>query len=836
MADLKEFDKLLSATITAPRLSGSKVQKLATLSSELVHEDHHIVTTFFKLNASLAPASQSRISSLYVFDAIAREAKTQINKGVGTQIKKERGKGTQAGLLLKLEGVVDSWIEGLLDDGKGGVWIDGKEKTKKIVDIWSKASTFPQHCLERLSTKIQNAGPQAGPSSTPAAAPVTLKSAGRSASSGSGGKGSTTPPHPPPPPGPAPTIPAHAGGLPPEVAKLLGIAQPGVSTSISSPAPPDNLLSPSSNLNGGGTSSATPNSNPIIPNLDLAAILASVNTKPQSPTSNPVNHATSQLSSQAFNIPNLANLASLLPPTQSQTQTQTQNGISNPASSGDPRSRRNPPPSSGGPAPVPSPPSNTNPGLNAAQAAALAKFASLAQAGPPQSQSTTPSQIPPRPPAHQNAYDHQRGVSIGIGPSVDMNMNTNMNIPRRSPQKPFSDLPEPPRGNANTNANATAGWGPNPPSTHGHSRRISGDAAGGGNAWGRRGSYENDNYGGPSNQRNRNFNRQRSRSRSPNRNRDRDRDRERDRGGGTDRPSDNGWGNRGGRAVPKDHGPGPEQSFDRRPHYSDSRGPVSAQSQHGGPSSSFGAFNGAGAGARSGQPPNGIPNSQVNPSLPPRPAQNSNAHGNGSGRAPPPAWMEDRHDQPDSTNPNDGQHQPQAQTEEGEEDMALDDESDDGISSKPIIAPNTLTPQQQRYQQEQQHHHLPTNNQQLPGQGYTGHPTSGADTQDTRNDIEGQHSSSNYQQVSYNRFSNNSINEFNGQTQPKNPNASAAGPMMTLDTFPIQTFDPSSPDSWASLAQAWKNSMGKEPNQIELMAFLSGGMMGNMGNMGNPNT
>ncbi|KAK4684594.1 hypothetical protein P7C73_g5584, partial [Tremellales sp. Uapishka_1] len=167
MADLKSFDALLEATIKAPRLSGTKVKELSDQSMRLVANDHHIVTTFFRLNASLPPATQSRISSLYVFDAISRAARSAVHKGVGKEVRHERGKGSQAGLLLKMEGVVESWIGGLVDDGKGGLWVEGRDKTKKVIEIWTKGGTFPPACLARLSAKLKgedvNGGANGGP-------------------------------------------------------------------------------------------------------------------------------------------------------------------------------------------------------------------------------------------------------------------------------------------------------------------------------------------------------------------------------------------------------------------------------------------------------------------------------------------------------------------------------------------------------------------------------------------------------------------------------------------------------------------------------------------------
>lgn len=139
------------------------------MAMKLVSEDHQLVTSLLRLNTSLPAASTSRISALYVFDAIARDAKRLVDKGVGRTASTERGKGTQAGLLAKMEAVVDSWVAGLIDDGRGGVWPEGrvsmclyytdnKDKTRKILDIWKKGNTFPESCIAQLQQRIADSG------------------------------------------------------------------------------------------------------------------------------------------------------------------------------------------------------------------------------------------------------------------------------------------------------------------------------------------------------------------------------------------------------------------------------------------------------------------------------------------------------------------------------------------------------------------------------------------------------------------------------------------------------------------------------------------------------
>lgn len=146
----------------APRLSGSKVKELTDQSQRLFHEDTKLVSAYFRLNNNLPPMSQARVSSLYVFDAIARATQKAGRQG--------------SEMLKKLEAVVGSWVSGMVDDGRGGVWVEGKvgslsllqgtsgrryscvsqDKTRKIIEIWTKSATFPPSCLDKLSTNIRS--------------------------------------------------------------------------------------------------------------------------------------------------------------------------------------------------------------------------------------------------------------------------------------------------------------------------------------------------------------------------------------------------------------------------------------------------------------------------------------------------------------------------------------------------------------------------------------------------------------------------------------------------------------------------------------------------------
>jgi protein NRD1 len=117
------------------------VQNLTAQAQTLTaqNKDTEVVTTFYRVNAALPPASPGRISSLYVFDAIARAARKDADR------EKEKGKAREGrgmtGLISKMEGVADAWVGGMVDDGKGGVWAEGK------VSFWVYSSTCYNHGL-----------------------------------------------------------------------------------------------------------------------------------------------------------------------------------------------------------------------------------------------------------------------------------------------------------------------------------------------------------------------------------------------------------------------------------------------------------------------------------------------------------------------------------------------------------------------------------------------------------------------------------------------------------------------------------------------------------------
>ena len=111
----------------------------------------------YRTHRSLEPAS--KISSLYIFDALARAAKSYVVKhnvtgDVFTQ------PGNAATFLLKIGGVVEGVFQDMMsvDSQEAKVrlsrnccrpraHVSFQEKTKRVLDIWTKGQTFPPETL-----------------------------------------------------------------------------------------------------------------------------------------------------------------------------------------------------------------------------------------------------------------------------------------------------------------------------------------------------------------------------------------------------------------------------------------------------------------------------------------------------------------------------------------------------------------------------------------------------------------------------------------------------------------------------------------------------------------
>jgi len=85
------------------------MNKLTDIALKSMKEDTSLVSILYRTHKSLRPAA--KISSLYIFDALARAARSQVNKQ-GLTVESNSGQGNSASFLLKVEGV----LEGLFQD------------------------------------------------------------------------------------------------------------------------------------------------------------------------------------------------------------------------------------------------------------------------------------------------------------------------------------------------------------------------------------------------------------------------------------------------------------------------------------------------------------------------------------------------------------------------------------------------------------------------------------------------------------------------------------------------------------------------------------------------
>ncbi|KAH9995559.1 hypothetical protein BJV77DRAFT_1093876 [Russula vinacea] len=146
MSSLEEFESALKDVVSTKRASVSKMNRLSDAAKKCFENDAQMVSMLYRTHKSLQP--QFKVPSLYAFDALARAARGHALKHGFTGDAKS---GNSATFLLKLEAV----LEGLFQDMMGSTVPEGKEKAKKILDIWIKSTTFPPAVLTRLENVLK---------------------------------------------------------------------------------------------------------------------------------------------------------------------------------------------------------------------------------------------------------------------------------------------------------------------------------------------------------------------------------------------------------------------------------------------------------------------------------------------------------------------------------------------------------------------------------------------------------------------------------------------------------------------------------------------------------
>ncbi|SDA02760.1 BZ3500_MvSof-1268-A1-R1_Chr11-1g03142 [Microbotryum saponariae] len=182
---IEEFDRSVRQALTKS-LSHSRVEAVVESAMLNVHPDTPLVASILRHHRK-ATAPQ-KLPSLYLVDAIAREARKRVKRALQEQSVASFEPSTSttssatpdyAAFMTELEAmlakiVLDSWENGEHQH---------REKVRKILEIWQKGGVFSSSSLSRINAKMA-AFDQQGASGANGSAPLST---------------STTPPQSPPP-------------------------------------------------------------------------------------------------------------------------------------------------------------------------------------------------------------------------------------------------------------------------------------------------------------------------------------------------------------------------------------------------------------------------------------------------------------------------------------------------------------------------------------------------------------------------------------------------------------------------------------------------------------
>ncbi|GAA5993264.1 hypothetical protein JCM11641_000943 [Rhodosporidiobolus odoratus] len=172
MTSLEDFDRIISSTIKKGKLGSSVVQSATEAAVANIQADSHLVSTLFRQHKKASAGN--KLVSLYLIDAIAREVRSKQKKldkegkgkppaaaspEIGSTTPSgspaagdgaSKGDGSFATFLKKLEALLGKI---LLDNWENGKQ-EHREKVRKVLDIWIKASTFSSSALLRINQKL----------------------------------------------------------------------------------------------------------------------------------------------------------------------------------------------------------------------------------------------------------------------------------------------------------------------------------------------------------------------------------------------------------------------------------------------------------------------------------------------------------------------------------------------------------------------------------------------------------------------------------------------------------------------------------------------------------
>ncbi|KAM0748062.1 hypothetical protein T439DRAFT_328049 [Meredithblackwellia eburnea MCA 4105] len=194
---LQDFDKEVNKVVAKGKLSAAAVQSVVDHAMANITSDANLLSTLFR--AHKKATSPNKLTSLYLVDAVAREAKTRARKSLKEEKDKGKGKETDSprapipapetgsttptdeppplplpsgssettpakaslqqqqpgsaafmSFLAKVEGVLSKFVLDCWENGPK----EHREKVRKVLDIWTKAGTFNPTVLARISNKL----------------------------------------------------------------------------------------------------------------------------------------------------------------------------------------------------------------------------------------------------------------------------------------------------------------------------------------------------------------------------------------------------------------------------------------------------------------------------------------------------------------------------------------------------------------------------------------------------------------------------------------------------------------------------------------------------------
>ncbi|CAD6897649.1 unnamed protein product [Tilletia caries] len=162
----------LNEAIKSNKLSSSRVDRIKTLSLATLHDPSFASTI---LRVHLKAPSSHKLTSFYIFDAVARQARDVVRKngagfdvsgaqppeddGTGEASDERPQPGTPAALVSGAKAFL-SFLDGVAEEVTEStfraVQPEHREKVRKVIDIWMKANTFGQDLLEDITTKLNS--------------------------------------------------------------------------------------------------------------------------------------------------------------------------------------------------------------------------------------------------------------------------------------------------------------------------------------------------------------------------------------------------------------------------------------------------------------------------------------------------------------------------------------------------------------------------------------------------------------------------------------------------------------------------------------------------------